>query len=139
MEWMASDTLAREHLQLIRVTDDSMNEMKRPSDAGPKPRTQLIFLWGTKLGVHVRTGANLDLLRCTLSHIAASAPKLCDWLTCDVTNGAETHRNLDMPADNAIGLSTHRKQIHLAETVLDATNSEVAVPIEPLLNKTFGE
>jgi hypothetical protein len=29
-----------------------------------------------------------------------------------------------MQADNTIGLRTHRKQIHLAKTVLDAANSE---------------
>src|SRR5262249_32899899 len=104
MERMASDTLARENLQLIRVANDSMNEMKSPTDARPKPRAQLLFVWGAKLGVHVGTGANLNLLGCTLSHVAASASRIARWFTRDVTDGAKTHCNLDVPADNAIGL-----------------------------------
>ena len=44
-----------------------------------------------------------------------------------------------MPADRAIGLRTHGKQVHLAEAVFDAANGKVAISIEPLLNETFSE
>ena len=51
-----------------------------------------------------RTNATHDLLGSSRSHVAASAPGICGCLTCNVTDGPKAHRNLDMPADHAIGL-----------------------------------
>src|ERR1035437_5079098 len=115
---VANDTLAREHLQLMRIADDSMNEMKRPPDTGPKMRPQLYFVGGAKFGFDPIVSVSLDLLECTLSHIAAPASGISDWLTRDVADGPKAHRNLDMPTDHTIGLRTHGKQVHFAETVL---------------------
>src|ERR1051325_1547596 len=95
---VARDTRAREHLQLIRVADDPVNEMERRSDAGPKPRTQLFLLGCAELGVYIGGRATLALLGGPLSDVAASAARISGCRACDVTDGAKTHRNLNVPA-----------------------------------------
>src|SRR4051794_12815636 len=102
-------------------------------------RAYSFFVGGAKLGFDPTASPIPDLVRSTLSHVAASPTAIPGWLTCDVTDRPKAHRDLDVPTDHAIGLGTHGKQVHLAETVLDAANREVAISVEPFFDEAFGE
>src|SRR5688500_8640662 len=136
---MANDPLARDCLQLKRIPDHAVNQVKRPHDTGPEIRAEPNLVRSAKLGFNPLAGESPDLFRGTLTHVAPSPIRTPGRLTCDVTDGPEAHCSLDVPADHAIGLWTHGEQVHLAETVLDATDGEVACSIEPLLDQTFCE
>jgi len=140
VERVAGYALACEYLQLTRIADNAMNEMKRPCDARPKTLSQLSLIRVTKLGPDPAAGTCLLLRASARSHIGVGPPGVSgQGLLGDVTNGPKADPNLDVPTDDAIRLGAHGKQIHLASAVLDAANREEAFSIQPLLYQTFSE
>jgi hypothetical protein len=98
---------------------------------------------GTKFSGNPFASANLNLFGCSCARGRAVSTGLGHHVfgaLGDVSDRPEAGLNLDVRAfDNAIGSRADGQQVDLVNTVLQAANGKVQIPVEPFLYETFSE
>lgn len=126
---MQNHSFTCKNLQLVRIADVCMDEMKNPGDARPKLFSHRHFRLSAKFRHDPLLCTGLDLFHGALAG-GESAGRRSLWKLGDKSDWSKADLHFDMPSNDCpVRVCSHGEQIHLIDAVLDATDREEAFPV----------